>query len=421
MKAFNTALTAYTVLISASQAQRSQVPACAINCTKLAIAELCALTDIKCMDTCKNAALQAKIGPCVETTCSIRESLTTKRLSDLKCGRPIRDRTKLISITGVTGGGLALLAFALRMMARLPFFNGGQFGMDDVMIVLAMVFTIPFSAFSVLIANAGLGKDIWHVAFDDITNILYIYYFDEWLYFLALIFTKVSLHFFYLRIFSKKSFRIAIYIVMAVTLAYGLVFILVSVFQCRPIELAWLRWDETAPGHCNDINMQGWTSAGFNIVLDFVTLALPLRELSQLELWRKKKIHICLMFSVGSFVTIVSILRLQTLLKFAKSHNFTWDYVEMGYWSTIEIHVGIICACMPAMRSFFRRVFPTLFSYTEHQKSGTFGTFSTSHDEVMMRNSERLSQKPKCHESDAMPLVDVVNFQQHQRNYFHAV
>lgn len=110
----------------------------------------------------------------------------------------------------------------------------------------------------------------------------------------------MSLHFFYLRIFPKKSFRIAIYIVMGITLAYGIVFILVSVFQCSPIKTAWLRWDGTAPGHCNNINLQGWTSAAINIVLDFVTLALPLRELSQMDLWRKKKIHICIMFSVGS-------------------------------------------------------------------------------------------------------------------------
>ncbi|KAL2361572.1 hypothetical protein RJZ56_005529 [Blastomyces dermatitidis] len=218
---------------------------------------------------------------------------------------------------------------------------------------------------------------------------------------------------------------------MGLTLAYGFVFIIVSVFQCSPIKLAWLRWDGTTPGHCNNINLQGWTSAAFNIVLDLLTLVLPLRELSKMDLWRRKKIHICIMFSVGSLyvdvsfsssiflqqrrltvkldsVTIVSILRLHTLLEFAKSHNFTWDYVEMGYWSTIEIHVGIICACMPAMRSLLRRLFPSFFSYTQHQKSGTFGN-SSSHEESAIRNSQRTPQKPGFHDSDSLPLVDVYN------------
>ncbi|KLJ12295.1 hypothetical protein EMPG_12638 [Blastomyces silverae] len=417
MKAFKIFLTGFAALASAVQAERIYIPACTIECTKLAISELCAPTDVKCMDTCTNHQLEAKIAPCVERTCTVRESLTTKRISDLKCGRPIRDRTKLISVTGVVGGGLALLAFSLRMMARLPFFNGGPFGMDDAMIIIAMIFTVPFTVLSVFIANAGLGKDIWHVEFDDITKVLYIYFWDEWIYFSALTATKISLHFFYLRIFPKKSFRRAIYVVMGLTLAYGIVFIIVSVFQCSPIKLAWLRWDESTPGHCNNINLQGWTSAAFNIVLDLITLILPLRELSKMDLWRRKKIHICIMFSVGSFVTIVSILRLHTLLKFAKSHNFTWDYVEMGYWSTIEIHVGIICACMPAMRSLLRRIFPSFFSYTQHQKSGTFGNGS-SHEESAVRNSQRMPQKPVFHDSDSLPLVDVQN-PGLQYSYFH--
>ncbi|KAK2810224.1 hypothetical protein FQN50_003194 [Emmonsiellopsis sp. PD_5] len=60
------------------------------------------------------------------------------------------------------------------MMARLPFFNGGQFGLDDAAMIVVMLFTIPFSALSVVLANAGLGKDMWEVSFDDITHILYV-------------------------------------------------------------------------------------------------------------------------------------------------------------------------------------------------------------------------------------------------------
>ncbi|PGH09595.1 hypothetical protein AJ79_05651 [Helicocarpus griseus UAMH5409] len=419
MKVLNVILGGLAALVSTAAAQSATtIPPCALQCTKQAISELCDLTDTKCMDTCTNVELNALITPCVEKGCTVREGLTTKRISDIQCGRPVRDRTKLISVIGVVGGILALIAFILRMMARLPVFNGGQFGMDDAMIVLAMMFTVPFSVFSVLLANAGLGKDMWHVAFDDITMVLYIYFFDEWLYLSALTFTKLSLHFFYLRIFPQKSFRTAIYVVMAATASYGIAFVLVSIFQCSPIKSAWLRWDGTSPGTCNNINLQGWLSAAFNIVLDFVTLVLPLRELARLELWRKKKIHICLMFTVGSFVTIVSILRLHTLLKFASTHNLTWDYVEMGYWSTIEIHVGIICACMPAMRSLFRKMFPVLFSYTEHPKSGTFGAMSGSREESMMRSAERLSQKPKkLHDSDSVPLVEVET----GRHYYHAM
>lgn len=49
-------------------------------------------------------------------------------------------------------------------------------------------------------ANLGLGKDIWTVPFDNITNILKVYYFDEDLYLTALPMVKISMLLFYLRI-----------------------------------------------------------------------------------------------------------------------------------------------------------------------------------------------------------------------------
>lgn len=36
----------------------------------------------------------------------------------------------------------------------------------------------------------------------------------------------------------------------------------------------------------------------------------------------------------------------------------TWEYMGVSKWSTIEINVGIICACMPSMRMLLVRLFP---------------------------------------------------------------
>lgn len=121
------------------------------------------------------------------------------------------------------------------------------------------------------------------------------------MYLASLTLTKLSMHCFYLRIFStKKSFRISIYIVMAVTACYGIAYILVSIFQCRPVHAAWEHWDGESEGTCNNINMQGWTNAAINIILDVATIVLPIRELTKLQLWTKQRIHLFMMFSVGS-------------------------------------------------------------------------------------------------------------------------
>jgi hypothetical protein len=71
-------------------------------------------------------------------------------------------------------------------------------------------------------------------------------------------------------------------------------------------------------------------------------------------------------------VTIVSILRLQSLVHFANSSNPTWDNLPVSQWSTIEINIGIICACMPSLRVLLVRLFPKLLGTTQHSKSNGY-------------------------------------------------
>jgi hypothetical protein len=47
------------------------------------------------------------------------------------------------------------------------------------------------------------------------------------------------------------------------------------------------------------------------------------------------------------------------------------DYVLVGYWSTIEICVGIICSCMPALRLLLVYVFPSIRPSQSDSKSAS--------------------------------------------------
>ncbi|KAK9545726.1 hypothetical protein V6Z77_009280 [Aspergillus fumigatus] len=322
---------------------------------------------------------------------------------------PVRDRTRVVSIAGVAGGALALFAFVLRMMARLPC-CGGQFGMDDLAMIVTMSLVIPLSALSAVLANLGLGKDIWTVSPDNITHILYspkIYFYDELLYLSIIPLTKISICLFYLRVFPARPFRMMTYIVIGLNTGFLIAFVMISVLQCRPIKGAWLHWDGEGHYSCNNINAQGWSAAAINMVLDLIVMALPLRELYRLNLSLRKKLFVMSMFSLGIFVTLVSIVRLNSLIHFAATNNLTWDYVEIGYWSTIEVHVGIICACLPAIRALLRRLCPTLFGDTTGAASKPSGTRSgraASRGEGNILNRPSLSAWP---EGKFVPLVDL--------------
>ncbi|KAJ6031579.1 hypothetical protein N7540_002311 [Penicillium herquei] len=371
MRMLNIAVLAVTLLVTSASAGLSELeavlPKCALQCMASSISQSsCASTDQACL--CTDTKYTNALEECVLSSCTIRQSLTTKNVTTSACGAPIRNRTKIVSYAGVAGGIIAVIAFLLRMFARLRC-CGGTFGMDDWTMMLTIFLVIPLSSLSVVLANAGLGKDMWTLPFENITRILYIYFWDELLYLSILPMTKISICCFYLRIFPERRFRTITYCVIGINVAYLIAFILISVFQCRPLPGAWLHWDGEGDYKCNLINAQGWSAAAINMILDIVVMTLPLRQLYNLNLSLRKKIFVMCMFGLGLFVTLVSILRLNSLINFASTTNLTWDYVSIGYWSTIECDVGVICACLPAIRSLLRRLSPALFGDTENVKS----------------------------------------------------
>ncbi|CAG8091105.1 unnamed protein product [Penicillium salamii] len=357
----------------------------------------CAPTDQKCL--CLDTHYTVTLEECVLTSCTIRESLTTKNVTTSLCGAPVRDRTKVVSAAGLAGGIIALIAFILRMVARLRC-CGGVFGMDDLTMMVTMCLLIPLSALSVVLADTGLGKDMWTLPFDNITHILYIYFWDELIYLSILPLTKISICCFYLRIFPDRSFRNATYVVIALNVGYLIAFVLISIFQCRPLPGAWLRWDGEENFQCNHINAQGWAAAVINMVLDLIVMILPLRQLYHLNLSLKKKSYVICMFSLGVFIMIPF-----GLISNSFVDIYTGDYVSIGYWSTIECDVGVICACLPAIRSLLRRVAPGLFGDTTHANSYAVN----SHSRGTGSRFDGVNVQSKNDQRDFYPLDDMDN------------
>lgn len=310
-------------------------------------------------------------------SCSIRDQLATKKFSAESCGVEGEDRSPLIRIIAIVFGALGLLAFILRCVARL--IGPHDWGYDDSVMCIVMCLEIAFTCISVPLSQLGLGKDMWFVPHDNVTEILRLYYFDEIIYIAALALTKISILFFYLKVFPKRSFRMCTWALIVANLVYATAYDFLLIFQCDPISGAWRFWDGEFEAKCISINVLGWSAAAINIALDVAVIVLPLPELFRLSLSLRKRLQIIAMFAVGFFITIVSIVRLYSLIRFGTTQNLTQDYVETGYWSTIEVPVGIICACMPAVRSLFSIAMPKIFGTTRGATiASTFNSFGPS-------------------------------------------
>lgn len=64
---------------------------------------------------------------------------------------------------------------------------------------------------------------------------------------------------------------------------------------------------------------------------------------------------------------ITAILRLESLISSSTSKDITFDGPPAHAWSSAELNIGIICACIPALRPLFSFVFPRFLSTSRPQ------------------------------------------------------
>jgi DMSO/TMAO reductase YedYZ heme-binding membrane subunit len=76
-------------------------------------------------------------------------------------------------------------------------------------------------------------------------------------------------------------------------------FVTPTALQCLPVRYAWERWDGEHHGRCINLNADAWASAAINIVLDLIVIVLPLRELKNLAMSRRRKLGVIVMFLGG--------------------------------------------------------------------------------------------------------------------------
>ena len=90
--------------------------------------------------------------------------------------------------------------------------------------------------------------------------------------------------------------------------------------------------------------------------MDFVLAILPWFVVMKLNMKRKEKITIACGLSLGVFAGACSIVRTVELRTLASKANYVYDTAPMLLWSSSEICLTIICACIPVLRPLYVRI-----------------------------------------------------------------
>ncbi|KAH6842477.1 hypothetical protein B0I37DRAFT_382011 [Chaetomium sp. MPI-CAGE-AT-0009] len=365
-----------------------QIPSCALPClNQIRQNSTCSPTDTDC--ACDVVLASPLMNGCSIKSCSIEDALGTINGTATACNIPMRDKGAVLYITTMVLCTIALVCIFLRLLGTPKLQKKWMQVADDWYMMVNVVLLIGMMVCTILVHNNHYGRDVWTLTTGQIRTVLILIYNLEIHYTLINMLTKLSILGFYLRFFPFVVFpglRTAIYFTMAITAASGISFLATITFQCTPISLFWSAFDDPPPaGSCIDINRYAWAAATFNFALDLWLLALPMPELVKLSLPLRKKVVVCLMFTVGSFVTVVSVPRFISLEEFKHTTNPTYDLVDVSLWGHVEASVCVILACIPRISIFFMRIYRKYFRRaTENLQSGSSVEHGgpTSHSEI---------------------------------------
>ncbi len=252
-------------------------------------------------------ALSSNLSVCFNLRYSIHLShssltsgdLVAKNVTETLCQVPVRDVSTRYFAISLSFGVISAAIVLLRLFTK--YFTKASFGLDDAFMVATLIVGVPSMVLTShgMISN-GLGRDIWTLTPKQITNFVHAFYGMEILYFLQVSLLKLTLLFFYLRIFPAPTIKRVIWATAIFDCCFGVLFVLLAIFQCSPINFYWKTWDGEHKGKCLNVNALGWANAAISIVLDFWMLALPISQLFHLKLHWKKKVGVAMMFVVGT-------------------------------------------------------------------------------------------------------------------------
>ncbi|KAJ5586843.1 uncharacterized protein N7459_002608 [Penicillium hispanicum] len=254
--------------------------------------------------------------------------------------------------------------FYTRYMQRL------RYGVDDYLIIPALLASLGQSAlYIILVKLGGIGHHLEYVERtpEKLVVLEKGLYVNEILDFpFTVTPAKISILFFYVRIFSIPKFRIFAYIVGAIVLGHGIGVFFAAVFQCSPVAFT---WDKTIPGgSCfNQEAFYRYVSPP-NILTDVLLLIMPMPFVWKLHTQVGHKVALTGVFLLGSLGTVASILRMTIFFQESAMTDPTWTSVNLGIWTILEGGIIIIAACLPSIWPLISKMIPRRLLTTSSSK-----------------------------------------------------
>ncbi|KAL2004738.1 hypothetical protein VTN00DRAFT_3266 [Thermoascus crustaceus] len=248
---------------------------------------------------------------------------------------PNRGPLFMIASSTLTAFACALVFFRMSSTVKRK-----VVGIEDVLVGFSAVCQIVNHTVGSLAVHYGFGRhraDINRSGGNIVHALLYFYLFQVF-YKFVLCLNKLSFLFLYMRLFPTPKFRIVCLASIVIVAGGTLGFVVATIMQCIPIEKY---WERPLTGHCVNNMAFRWSWAPFNTILDIWVCLMPLPVIRRLQMDTLKKAGIMLLFVLGLFVCVTSIIRMEALVDSTTTRDATWGSFMALLWSSIEASTGI--------------------------------------------------------------------------------
>ncbi|KAG9189904.1 hypothetical protein G6011_06772 [Alternaria panax] len=252
---------------------------------------------------------------------------------------------------------LATITVAARIYTRLMIKR--WFGIDDIFILLALLFTLGLTAV-VLLANQryGWNRHVWDIPFPMFVPTSKIAMTAKVVFVAAATFTRLSLHCFYYRLVTdsgKTWFKWAIHFNVAYTMGMFISFTFIGIFFCNPVKNY---WTIGAPADtCMDEAVVTLIVGIFNCVADLLTTITPIPLVLGLHMRLRERMAVASLFGMGLIVTAAGIVRTWYIYRSLwDEYDQTWHAYPLWIAAAVEIDLGVICASAPVLKPLFAKI-----------------------------------------------------------------
>lgn len=144
----------------------------------------------------------------------------------------------------------------------------------------------------------------------------------------------------------------------------GLLFVFITMLQCSPISAYWTV--SFVKQKCINEKAHVLAAGVINTVTDFIIVLLPIKTVKNLNLPKRQRIAVYVLFTGGLLASIAGAVRTYFTWRLTSDpdHDITWNSYYVMLLSSIELSVGIICASIPATKPFFIQYIPRLVGAT---------------------------------------------------------